>query len=112
LYSIRISIDDFGTGYSSLRYLKQLPLSELKMDGTFVSDVTVDSSIAKSILDLAGNYDLSVVAEGVETKKQVNKLLDLDCNVMQGHYFCEPVSVDHFEDLLVGKQSLKHVVTN
>ncbi|MCP4298649.1 MAG: EAL domain-containing protein [Proteobacteria bacterium] len=102
--NIRISIDDFGTGYSSLRYLKQMPLSQLKMDENFVRDIVTDDSIAKSILGLADNLDLMAVAEGVETETQVSKLQELGCEIMQGHYFSEPLQASEFGKLIKKKK--------
>ena len=92
---IRISIDDFGTGYSSLNYLKRFPLSTLKIDYSFIREVstsTTDQSIVKAIVDLAHNFNLSVVAEGVETRPQLAFLRDRRCLGMQGHLVCPPVS--------------------
>ncbi len=92
---IRVSIDDFGTGYSSLNYLKRFPLSTLKIDYSFIKEVstnTTDQSIVKAIVDLARNFNLAVVAEGVETRPQLAFLRDRHCLGMQGHLVCPPVS--------------------
>ncbi|QCU90533.1 putative bifunctional diguanylate cyclase/phosphodiesterase [Thiomicrorhabdus sediminis] len=89
-----ISIDDFGTGYSSLAYLKNLAVNELKIDRTFVSDMTSDDNdykIVKSTIDLAHNLGLSVTAEGVETEEIEQILLQLNCDITQGYYYSKPL---------------------
>ncbi|MBL4821706.1 MAG: EAL domain-containing protein [Gammaproteobacteria bacterium] len=91
---IRISIDDFGTGYSSLAYLKRLPVSELKIDKSFVSDMLTnedDSAIVHATIDLAHNLGLEVVAEGVEDQATTDKLRSLNCDIYQGYHFSKPV---------------------
>lgn len=91
---IRFSLDDFGTGYSSLAYLKKLPLSELKIDKSFVYDIENDVSdekIVSTIILLAKGLGLSVVAEGVETAGQLALLKKLGCSLFQGYYFSTPV---------------------
>lgn len=91
---IRISIDDFGTGYSSLTYLKNFPLNALKIDQSFVRDLTresADMAIIKAIITLARGLDLSVVAEGVETQEQQEKLRSLNCYEMQGYWLSPPL---------------------
>lgn len=93
---IGISIDDFGTGYSSLTYLKQLPIKELKIDKSFVDDIgknSNDETIIIAIINLAKTLDLEVVAEGVETEKQLNFLKEHQCSIIQGYYFSQPLSV-------------------
>jgi diguanylate cyclase (GGDEF)-like protein len=95
-----ISIDDFGTGYSSLAYLKKLPVSEMKIDRSFVTDMLQnedDEIIVKSIIDLGHNLGLIVVAEGVETKEVARRLLELNCDMLQGYYFSKPLPADQFE---------------
>ena len=95
-----ISIDDFGTGYSSLTYLKQLPLDQLKIDQSFVRDIINDPDdaiIVETIIEMAKNLGLSVVAEGVENKKQLEFLRQKKCEIYQGFYFYNPVSADKFE---------------
>jgi diguanylate cyclase (GGDEF)-like protein/PAS domain S-box-containing protein len=94
---LRISIDDFGTGYSSLAYLTQLPVDELKIDQSFVSNMSkssTDEAIVRSTIDLAHNLGLSVVAEGVETKEIRDHLEMLGCDVGQGYFFSCPLSSD------------------
>jgi EAL domain-containing protein (putative c-di-GMP-specific phosphodiesterase class I) len=92
---IRLSIDDFGTGYSSLAYLKDLPVSEVKIDKTFISDMESDSgsfAIVRSCLELARNLNLTVVAEGVETQETWDHLTELGCPTAQGYYLCRPLA--------------------
>jgi EAL domain-containing protein (putative c-di-GMP-specific phosphodiesterase class I) len=94
---LRISIDDFGTGYSSLAYLAQLPVDELKIDYSFVSNMIKNSSdevIVRSTIELAHNLGLSVVAEGVESKEIWDHLEMLGCDVGQGYFFSRPLPSD------------------
>lgn len=101
LYAIRdlgvkISIDDFGTGYSSLNYLRHLPVDYLKIDQSFVRNMTTDpndAAIVKTIIDLAENLRYNVIAEGVETQEQLNFLTTLGCYNIQGYYFSPPLQV-------------------
>ena len=98
-HGIRLSVDDFGTGYSSLSYLRHLPVSELKIDRSFVANVLFDEQdevIVRSIIDLGHNLGMQVVAEGVETDEVLNRLKGLDCDVAQGFGICRPVPLDSF----------------
>ncbi|GEM_PF-5351039 len=91
---ISISMDDFGTGFSSLSYIHQLPINTLKIDRSFISKLesnTVSEKMVESICLLANNLGLTLIAEGIETSNQANKLLDLGCYVMQGFYFSKPI---------------------
>lgn len=104
---IQFSIDDFGTGYSSLTYLKSLPLSELKIDQTFVQEITTDknnATLIRTIIGMAQNLNLKVLAEGVETKEQLEALREMGCEAYQGYYFSRPLPPDEFE-ALAGKAS-------
>ena len=107
---VAIAIDDFGTGYSSLSYLSKLPLDALKIDRSFVNDMTSGHAgelLVSTIIALAHSLNLKVVAEGVETEEQARMLRSLGCDEMQGHLFCKPVSVEIFEArfLAAGRQS-------
>jgi diguanylate cyclase (GGDEF)-like protein/PAS domain S-box-containing protein len=98
-HGVRFSIDDFGTGYSSLTYLKRLPIDEIKIDKSFVTDVTVDpddAAIVETILSVARHLDLHVVAEGVETAEQWAFLKERGCATFQGFHFSKPVSFEEF----------------
>lgn len=100
---IHISIDDFGTGYSSLSYLKRFPIDALKIDRSFVTDVTSnpdDAAIATAIILMGHSLKLSVVAEGVETENQLAFLKVLQCNEVQGYLFSPPVPADRAQTLL------------
>jgi diguanylate cyclase (GGDEF)-like protein len=91
---VTISVDDFGTGYSSLSYLKQLPVSEIKIDRSFVKDMITDDNdcvIVRSTIDLGRNLGLKVVAEGVESGTTCGALADLGCDVGQGYFFGKPM---------------------
>ena len=93
---IRFSIDDFGTGYSSMNYLKRMPLYELKIDKSFVQDIPDDANgtaIVRTILSMAKQFGLKVVAEGVETEAQADYLIANGCHSLQGFLYSRPQSV-------------------
>ncbi len=96
-----LTIDDFGTGYSSLAYLQKLPVDSLKIDQSFVSDMTSNDGSAKivrSIIELAHNLDLTVVAEGVEDQLTFNQLGQYGCDIAQGYKISQPIPAEQFRD--------------
>lgn len=100
---IRFSLDDFGTGYSSLSYLTKLPLDQLKIDQTFVSNIGIkesDAVIVQTIIGMAHNLRMEVLAEGVETEDQRSFLEEHGCHAYQGYLFSKPLDVKHFNLLL------------
>lgn len=102
---VRFSLDDFGTGFSSLSYLKRLPLTQLKIDQSFVRDVLTDPNdavIACTIVTLARSLGLGVIAEGVETEAQRDFLAENGCHDFQGYYFSRPLAIDQFNEYSFG----------
>ncbi|MBY6186042.1 EAL domain-containing protein [Marinobacter hydrocarbonoclasticus] len=109
---IHLALDDFGTGYSSLSYLKRFPINTLKIDKSFVDDIAVtakDRMMAASIITIARNMELQVVAEGVETEEQLGVLQELRCDMVQGFLFSRPVPEDEFEKALSSPRHLEKV---
>lgn len=103
---IKISIDDFGTGYSSLARLKSYPIDELKIDRSFVDDITEqgqDRAIAQTIIAMSKTLGFSVVAEGVETQEQLETLRELGCDIVQGYLISEPIPAMAFARKFLGK---------
>ncbi|WP_434581431.1 EAL domain-containing protein [Sulfurimonas sp. NW15] len=103
---ISVSIDDFGTGYSSLSYLKKLPVNKIKIDRSFITDVPKnkdDVAIVKTIISLAKNLGLQIIAEGVETKEQLDFLVQEGCYDIQGYFFSKPLPVDECEAFIIAK---------
>jgi len=105
---IRIAIDDFGTGYSSLSYLKRFPVDALKIDKSFVQDITSDANIPTAIIAMARSLRLTVTAEGVETVEQLQLLRQLRCDFLQGYLFSRPLPTDAFEQMLASQSQLSH----
>lgn len=100
---IHFSLDDFGTGQSSLNYLKRLPLDQIKIDQSFVQDITTDpgdAAIVRTIIGMADNLGLEVIAEGVETQAQRNFLEHNGCHLFQGYLFSKPMPIEEFRTLL------------
>lgn len=100
---VRIAIDDFGTGYSSLAYLKRLPIDQIKIDKSFVLDITEDcndAAIVEAIISVARHLSLGVVAEGVETEEVLEMLKNNQCYTFQGYYFSHPLPNTAFEDFV------------
>ncbi|MHB1189948.1 MAG: two-component system response regulator [Armatimonadota bacterium] len=98
-----VSVDDFGTGYSSLSYLKRFPIEAVKIDRSFVREITTnsdDAAIAKAVIAMAHSMKLKAIAEGVETLEQLNLLRSLDCDEMQGYFISPPVPAAEFTEIL------------
>lgn len=103
-FGVKISIDDFGTGFSSLSYLKDLPADTLKIDKSFIDTIISDYStkiIVSSIIDMSKKLGYKTVAEGVETKDQLNYLEEIGCDIIQGYYLGKPVLPENIEELLL-----------
>jgi diguanylate cyclase (GGDEF)-like protein/PAS domain S-box-containing protein len=101
--NVGVSIDDFGTGYSSLSYLKRFPVTTLKIDRSFVTDVvtnSADAGIVRAVVAMAHGLKLNVIAEGVETKEQFAYLRESGCDALQGYWFSRPLAVDKIDTLL------------
>ena len=100
LWGVKVSLDDFGTGFSSLSYFRDLPVDEIKIDSSFVMNMLEcgkDHAIVKAVIDLAHNFSMKVVAEGVESMDIVERLKDLGCDILQGYVFDRPLEVNTFE---------------
>lgn len=99
---IKIAIDDFGTGYSSLGYLKQFPMDKLKIDQRFIRDIPIndDGALSKIMILLGKSLKMKVIAEGVETKHQVEFLKENRCDEGQGYFYSRPIPAEEFEALL------------
>ena len=102
----KLSIDDFGTGYSSLSYLKQFPINKLKIDQSFIFNLTdseADQAIVQAIVDLGKNLNLTLIAEGVEQEAHLNLLKQMGCQEIQGYYFSRPLPVPSLNELLASQ---------
>lgn len=98
---VQISIDDFGTGYSSLSVLKDLPIDYLKIDKSFVSNIhTNEKNLLQTIIDIGNNFNLKLIAEGVECKEQMQILQERKCHIGQGYYFCKPLKGNEAETFI------------
>jgi len=106
---ISLALDDFGTGHSSLSYLKKFPIDILKIDKSFIDDMEladVNKRIVKSIIELSHHLNLKVVAEGVESKSQLDMLASIGCDSMQGYFYSKPLHYEVVTKLLMAKRSL------
>ncbi|MDF2647503.1 MAG: hypothetical protein K0Q73_3308 [Paenibacillus sp.] len=100
---LKIAIDDFGTGYSSLSYLKKLPIDKLKIDQSFVKEIStnsIDAGIVSTIITMARNLNLKVIAEGVETEEALSLLKDYGCDTVQGYLFSPPIGAGQVEGMI------------
>jgi len=114
-HGVRISIDDFGTCYSSLNYLRLFPVNTIKIDQSFVRDLTFEhgvSPIIQAIIDIARGFGLHLIAEGVESSDQLTALYELGCDEIQGYYFSKPLADEEMERLLLSAKdsALKHCI--
>ncbi len=106
---VQISIDDFGTGYSSLSYLQRLPINYLKIDRSFINLMNSNhenGEIVRTIVMLAKNLNMKVIAERIETEEQALKLINLDCQFRQGYFYSKPTDAIQAEDILENGQPL------
>ncbi|MBF0316883.1 MAG: EAL domain-containing protein [Nitrospirae bacterium] len=104
---IKVSLDEFGAGYSSLIYLKRLPFNKIKMDRSFIMDITHNQDaliIVKTIIDMAHNLRKPIIAEGVETQEQLDLLKSLNCDEAQGFLFSNPLSAEDLMTFVKGKE--------
>jgi len=100
---VTTAMDDFGTGYSSLSYLRNYPFNTLKIDRSFIDDITVnpaDRELVNASIKMARNLGLTVVAEGVKTEEQLAVLVELGCGLAQGYLFGKPVSAEEIQGML------------
>ena len=111
---VRISVDDFGTGYSSLNYLRQLPVDTVKIDKSFINDMTSDANdeaIVATIINMGHNLNLTVIAEGVETEEQLKYLQKLECDEIQGYFYSKPIPPSEFENKFLVQGNLSEVTS-
>jgi EAL domain-containing protein (putative c-di-GMP-specific phosphodiesterase class I) len=109
--NIKVSIDDFGTGYSSLGYLKRFPVDTVKIDKSFIDDIETQASdleIVKAIIAIAHSIHLTVIAEGVETAGQFERLRDAGCEQAQGYFYSRPLSAPSMTEFLQTHSACQH----
>jgi Amt family ammonium transporter len=108
----KLSLDDFGTGFSSLNYLKKFPIDVLKIDRSFIMDMhksDIDKSIVRSIVNLANNLNLSVIAQGEEINEHLEFLQQLNCQQYQGYYFSKAIPINEIEQLVINHYIQKKI---
>ena len=106
---VQLAIDDFGTGYSSLNYVRRFPVDILKVDKSFIDGVTdggESSALTAAVIELAGILNLKPVAEGIERADQLERLLDMQCDLGQGFYFAKPLPDEELEGLLTERRQM------
>ena len=107
---VRLAVDDFGTGYSSLNYIRRFPVDILKVDKSFIDGVAEAgeaSALTAAVIELAGILKLKPVAEGIERSEQLDRLLELECDLGQGFYFAKPLPEGDLESLLGERISME-----
>lgn len=107
---VQVAIDDFGTGYSSLSYLRRLPINQIKLDRSFIEELTLDgqdAAIVQSIIHLAHQLDLEVVAEGVETLSQASLLYQQGCDLLQGFFYAKPAPLNELKPVYLAMENSK-----
>lgn len=112
---VQIALDDFGTGYSSISYLKKIPIDRIKIDRTYIENINVksdDAAIVRAIIALATSLNLQVLAEGVESLKQLKLLMSQECKEVQGFYFSEPLPAKEVEKFLQFYQNNPFIYKN
>jgi len=112
---VKIALDDFGTGFSSLSYLKSLPVDTIKIDKSFIDDLPAagrDGALVESILTLGERLGNNIVAEGVETRQQLDWLVSHGCRYLQGYHFSKPVPLDRFMTLIDARFEIPAVLGN
>ncbi len=110
---IRIAMDDFGTGYSSLSYLQAFPFDKIKIDQTFISNLSHNSqsaTIVRAVIGLARGLEVPVIAEGVETKEQLEFLIGANCDEVQGFIIGRPLPIEHYAEFVNGKPAARQPV--
>jgi EAL domain-containing protein (putative c-di-GMP-specific phosphodiesterase class I) len=106
---IKIALDDFGTGYSSLSYLKSFPIDVLKIDQSFIREMTLESKdarLASAIIEMGHSLGQKIIAEGVETEQQLEYLVNRGCDIIQGYFFSKPLPVKEMTVLLIRELQL------
>ena len=112
---VKINLDDFGTGYSSLNYLRTLPVDTVKLDKSFVNNILTnpyDERITKGIIALTKGLELEIIAEGVESSAQANRLIKLGCYLMQGYYYLKPCNAKQFSQWFQAQKSTPSVISH